>query len=361
MSIEVELRQSIDAVEEEEYQAFFRASGASFFYDRRFLCAAERSPLLPVNATYYFLARDEGRLVAFLPAYVQTVDSVDPFGLLARTAGIAGDRGQQALFSHVMHCFDSKVVCVPGTSAPRVVVAALKRLASDIGVHYVGLLNVAEADALRTAAGEQLMIRHLVDRYYLDLTRLGSFDELVRVLPKEGRHEMTRQLRKFDASDGTVTVIGPPFDHRLESLTSLCQQTTARNGTPKYFPADALARFVRICGDLARIVLVEEAGAVVGGLVCFLGRGVFCIWSAGMRYDLAAYSPYTVSFACAYRWALAHGIETIEAGRLNERIKVRLGLKPLPLYSATSEVVCATPSLPNEGCSPGASHGTASL
>jgi len=116
VSIEVELRHSIDAVEEGEYQALFRASGASFFYDWRFLRAAECSPLLPVVAAYYLLARDEGRLVGFLPAYVQAVASVDPFGLLGRTASIASDRGQQALFSHVMHCFDSKVVCVQGAS-----------------------------------------------------------------------------------------------------------------------------------------------------------------------------------------------------------------------------------------------------
>lgn len=359
MSIEVELRQSIDAVEEGEYQAFFRASGASFFYDRRFLRAAERSPLLPVDATYYLLARDDGRLVGFLPAYVQAVASVDPFGLLARTASIVSDRGQRALFSHVMHCFDSKVVCVRGASATGAVVTALKRLASDIGVHYVGLLNVTDADAIGAAVGEHLTIRHLVDRYSLDLTRVGSFDELVRTFPAEGRQEMNRQLRKFDASEGTLTVIAPPFDHRLEALASLCQQTTARNGTPKYFPAEALVRFVRTCGDLVRIVLVEEAGAVVGGLICFLHRKVFCVWSAGMRYDLTAYSPYTVGFAGAYQWAIAHGIDTIEAGRLNERIKIRLGLKPVPLYSATSEVVHASSGLPNAGCSAGARHGTA--
>ncbi len=63
-----------------------------------------------------------------------------------------------------------------------------------------------------------------------------------------------------------------------------------------------------------------------------------CIWSAGMRYDLTDYSPYTVSFAFAYEWALGAGMHTIEAGRLNARIKTRLGLQPLPLYSATSAV-----------------------
>jgi hypothetical protein len=117
VSIEVEVRQSIDAIEEDEYRSLFRASGASFFYDWRFLCAAERSPLLPVHGIYYLLARDTGRLVGFLPAYLQSVATVDPFGLLARTANILGDRDHRALFSHVMHCFDSQVICAPGAPA----------------------------------------------------------------------------------------------------------------------------------------------------------------------------------------------------------------------------------------------------
>lgn len=344
MPVQVEIRQSLDDTFKEEYQSFLQASGASFFYDWKFLRAAERSPLLPVDGTYYLLARDEGRLVSFLPAYLQRVSTVDPFGLLARTAGIAGDGGQRALFSHVMHCFDTTVIGIPGSSDPLpALMQALKQLARDIDARYTGLLNVAESGLLGQLSDHELAVRHLVDRYFLDLTPFTSFDELLLALPKEGRYEMNRQLRKFDAGEGTVTVLEPPFDHRLEQLAALCQQTTARNGTPQYFPADALAGFVRICGDLARLVVVEKHDTIAGGFICFVDKRLVCVWSAGMRYDLTDYSPYTVSFAHVYRWSMANGIATVEAGRLNERIKLRLGLKPLPLYSATSEVA-ASPS-----------------
>lgn len=339
MSIEVEVKTSVDAFDEDEYRSFHRASRASFFYDLRFLRAAEHSPLLPYEAAYYLFGRENGQLVSFMPAYRQSIHAVDPFGLLSRTAGIEGGGNQQALFSHVMHCFDSDVVGMPGQLVAPEMIAALTRLASDIGVQYFGLLNVAQEDRLTQLSAQQLQVRHLVDRYFLDLAGLEGFDALVQGLPKDGRYEMNRQLRKFEASAGQVSIVEPPFDQRLEALTRLCQQTTARNGTPQYFPADALARFVRICGGLMRLVLVEEQGEVAGGLICFLDGPVMCIWSAGMRYDLTAYSPYTVSFAHAYKWALASGVRTVEAGRLNARIKERLGLKPLPLFSATRAVV----------------------
>lgn len=338
MSIEVEVRLSIEAVDETEYRAFHRESQASFFYDWRFLRAAEHSPLLAINGAFYLLARTDGRLVGFLPAYLQSVHTVDPFGLLARTAGIESDRGQSALFSHVMHCFDSEVMALPGAAVEAALVRALKALAVSLHAHYVGVLNVAHEPARQQLAEQGLEVRYLVDRYFMDMSRFEGFDAVLKALPRDGRYEMTRQLRKFAAANAQIGLHAPPFDQRLEQLTELCQQTTARNGTPQYFPAQALARFVRTCDGLVRLVLIEDKGVVVGGLICFVDGPLMCIWSAGMRYDLTEYSPYTVSFAYAYEWALAAGVRTIEAGRLNARIKTRLGLQPLPLYSATSIV-----------------------
>jgi predicted N-acyltransferase len=341
MSIEVEVRLSLDAIDKDEYQSFHQASRASFFYDWRFLSAAERSPLLAVSGTYYFLARDNGRLVAFLPAYLQSVSAVDPFGLLARTADIRSDNNQRGLFSHVMHCFDSHVVALPGTPLLPELLAALNAQAANIRADYVGLLNVCEAPVLQELSDQQFAVNHLVDRYYSDVGQFKDFNAVLKALPKHGRWEMTRQLRKFADSSGSVTVLEPPFDPRLEQLTQMCQQTTAKNGTPQYFPAEALALFVRTCAGLVRIFLAEEDGVIVGGFICFLDGDMLCVWSAGMRYDLTEYSPYTVCFAHTYQWAIANGVQRIEAGRLNERIKVRLGLKPMPLYSATRQTTAS--------------------
>ncbi len=334
MTIEVEIRRSVLELDEGEVRRFHRACNASFFYDWGFLCAAERAPLLPIKAAYYLLARDAGELVGFLPAYLQSVASVDPFGLLQRTAGIQSEAGQSALFSHVMHCFDSRALAC-SYAAVQALMTALHELALECGAQYAGLLNVVEEHAQKLAAMPGFETRCLVDRYFMDLAEVDSFDVLVRTLPKDGRYEMTRQLRKFGAGQGAISVVAPPFDRRLRELTALCQQTTARNGTPQYFPAEQLARFVTECGQIMRLVLVEDAGEVVGGLICFIDGDLLCIWSAGMRYDLTDYSPYTICFAHAYQWALREGMRTVEAGRLNERIKTRLGLQPLPLYSVT--------------------------
>lgn len=60
MPIEVEILNSIEQMDEAEYRVFHHASGASFFYDWRFLCAAERWPLLAIKGAFYLLAREDG-------------------------------------------------------------------------------------------------------------------------------------------------------------------------------------------------------------------------------------------------------------------------------------------------------------
>lgn len=342
MSIAVEVVRSLADIDRADYQSLYEASGASFFYDWRFLDAAERSPLLEVLQPYYLLARSEGRLVAFLPSYLQRVAVVDPFGLLAAKAGLSSEDGQIGLFSHVMHCFDSNLVStMPTDEVLPSMLKAFAALAEKTRARYFGFLNVADGPLIEQAASQGLRARHMVDRYYLDLREHRDFEALVRALPADGRREMNRQLRRFVENDTSVSLLAPPFDDRLERLTQLCQQTTARHGTPQYFPAAELAAFVRACGDLARLCLVERDGVVAGGLICFVDKNFLCIWSAGMRYDQTDFSPYTISFAHVYRHAFEHGVPIVEAGRLNERIKTRLGLKPLPLYALTRETSSA--------------------
>lgn len=90
---------------------------------------------------------------------------------------------------------------------------------------------------------------------------------------------------------------------------------------------------MRCCGALARLIVVECEGELVGGIIFFEHDDRIFLWSAGMVYDRSSFSPYTLCLASAFRHAFARGFKRLEAGRLNERIKRRLGLTPSPLYS----------------------------
>jgi predicted N-acyltransferase len=186
-------------------------------------------------------------------------------------------------------------------------------------------------------------VSYMFDRFHLDLAGVDTFDALVaRKLPRDGRHEMRRQLRKFEAGGARAVVQTVPYA-RLDELTALCHQTTARRGTPQYLPPAPLANLVRSCGDLIRLVVVhDERDRIVGGVICLDDGPVLHVWLGGMTYDGIDFSPYSIGFAEAYRYALAQGKVRVEAGRLNARIKHRLGLVPEPLHAIVSPDLLAS-------------------
>ncbi|CAM3706807.1 GNAT family N-acetyltransferase [Bordetella flabilis] len=338
MTICTHITGSLGEIDDGEYQSLFERCGSPLFYDRRFLLAAEQSPLLPVRASFYITIRKGGRIVAFLPAYLQDIGVVDPLGLLATSAKISNVGGNgRGVFSHIMHCADSSILTASHDSEVYAgVFAALNDIARQEGASYFGLLNVQDGPVLREAERNDLNVNYMVDRYCVDLSRHDDFDAFVQALPADGRHEMTRQLRKFERSNARAHILAPPFGDKLEQLSELCQVTTARNGTPQYWPAKPLARFAGTCGDLVRLSIVEVGQDLVSGFICFEEPHAFHIWSAGMVYDRTDFSPYTLGVATAYRHAFARGIRRVECGRLNAKIKTRLGLHPVRLYAITS-------------------------
>ncbi|WDD90435.1 GNAT family N-acetyltransferase (plasmid) [Burkholderia sp. FERM BP-3421] len=338
MQLSVEIIESIERIVPGAYESFFHASGASLFYDPQFLRAAERSPLLPALGTYYVLVLHGRRIVAFMPVYLQRLMVVDPLGVLRQNAGLVDDGCDLALLSHIMHCFTSTIPSIVGS--PHVyplMFDALADLAQCTGARYYGLLNVCDEMLLAAAIDRGMHVNYMVDRFYTDLDRFGDFDDFVEQLPADGRREMNRQLRKFTASGACSQIIAPPFDGRLQQLAALCHATTSRHGTPQYFPTVPLAEFCRLCGSLVRLCTIETGGRVVGGLICFEGPDTFYTWSAGVTYDQTDFSPYTIAFAASYRYAFERNLHRLEGGRLNARIKTRLGMRPGRLYAVTSD------------------------
>ena len=212
----------------------------------------------------------------------------------------------------------------------------LAALAKAEGAQHFVIMNVAEGPLLAVARGLGLEVSYMFDRFHLDLSGIHDFDALVARLPPAGRHEMRRQLRKFEASGARAVVETAPFA-RLDELAQLCHLTTARRGTPQYLPPAPLAQLVSSCGDMIRFVVIyDRDDRIVAGVICIDDGPILHVWLGGMTYEGLDFSPYTVCFAEAYRYALAQGKQRIEAGRLNAKIKHRLGLSPMPLHAIVS-------------------------
>lgn len=330
----VEVFPSIEAIPEQAYNDLFHHCGGPAYYDRRFLKAAERVPLLPYDAIHYITVTEAGLLTAFLPVYQQSVGVADSLGLLARTTSAGFHSNESALFSHVTHCCDTRIlVREPSLDLYRDVISALDDLCRDSDVPQFAIANVADPALLEMAEALGLEVNFSVDRHGIDISSISDADELLEFrIPNKGRWEMRRQRRKAEEYGIRVEIEAPPFAN-LEEVGELCHDTTARRGTPNYIPAAALARFIAECGDLARIVSVYTQGKRVSVAILLLEAETVHCWLGGMSYIVDTFSPYTVTFEAIFRYAFEMGAKRVEGGRLNERVKQRLGFVPTPLYS----------------------------
>jgi uncharacterized protein len=333
--IKIRVCHSLSELNEAEYSVLRENCAAPIFYDWRFLRAAEKSPLLPVEKTLYLAAYEGDNLVAFMPAYLQS--SADPFGVLSRTTPMKMAREARGLFSHIMHCSESTILTRAGSRQLQSrMLEHLRAAAVELGATYYGVLNVVDRELMACARDMRLEVNYMWDRYSLDLAGRAGTDDLIALLPADGRRELRRQLRKFEASGAEAVVERPPF-RDLEEVAQLVYQTTKKNGTPEYYPVQRMIDFVSECSDLVRLVSIRVGGERVGTLICLEQAGALHTWAAGMVYDKTEFSPYTLAFWTAFRYALDAGLRVVEGGRTTAKIKQRLGFSPLPLYSIVSQ------------------------
>jgi len=211
MTIAVEVLTSIDQLDAAAYLTLRRSCAGSAFYDPRFLAGVERSPLLPVEKTFYLAAYDGPALVGFMPVYLQSPSVVDPFDVLRQTTSARFAAGARGLFSHVMHCYDTTIITTGGAPVLAPLFEGLAALAKAEGAQHFVLMNVAEGPLLAVARELGLEVNYMFDTFHLDLSGIGDFDALVSGLPSSGRHEMRRQLRKFEGSGARAVVEIAPF------------------------------------------------------------------------------------------------------------------------------------------------------
>ncbi|MFS0825684.1 GNAT family N-acetyltransferase [Pseudomonas phoenicis] len=302
-----------------------------FFYDVRFLEAAHYWPLLPILKAYYILAYSNTVLVGFTVVYTQI--SADPFGSLAHATGRNFNEGL-ACMGHIMHCYETEVIVSieQGNSIRRAILKSIRNLGSALGAKHVGLINVTNRKLLLAGALENYQTRFIWDRYLMEIDQIQSVEDYIASLPADGRREMNRQRRKFQASRAHTSTQKIDMSD-LVQISELVWSTSARHGTPNYYPKAMLKPFLEACGKMTRFVTVHEHDLILGVMVCFVHNKNFHVWAAGMSYDRADFSPYSICMLEAFRYAKQEKLQVIEIGRTNHKIKTRMGFKAKKLFS----------------------------
>jgi predicted N-acyltransferase len=318
--VHVEFSNSIREIDSADWDSVVHQAGAPVFYRHAYVSACERSPLTAVNACAYFVARDGGKPVAVLPAYLQT--AANPLRRLHEVYPEAA--GEPALLSHTWHCYDAHV---PATAEvlPRLLDCMI-RTASMLGARWCGFLNVQRGNALSQALrAAGLPARHLTDRWATGLT---TYEHYLAGLSLRARANLRRNERR--SAEAGVTVEALPVDHAsLDEITLLCVKTASRFENNGFHPGTTFAEFVTALGDLAQVIEVRQHGRLVAAGVCLVDATRFHTWICGVDYAVnGSYSPYGALFAESVRLAIRLGLPTLEGGRGNAAFKRRHGLRP---------------------------------
>jgi hypothetical protein len=301
------------------------ADGAPVFYDSAYLAAYHDDPLGDVTRFGYLIARNAaGDPVGGLPVALH--QDPDPLGQLPITG--------TALLSHVWHCYDARVVGAHRVAVTAALLDTMSHLAADWRADWYGLINVAEgtptAGSLATAGWAG---RHLTDRFVTDLTGVTALPDYLARLRSSGRTNLARNARRA-VDHAMVGTVGPAAGTDLAEIAALCEATSARFGTGRFYPPVTFARFVTALGPLAHVVHVRQHGRLVAVGVCLADATRFHTWTCGVDYAVTGNaSPYAVLFAESVALALRLGRPIFEGGRGNQTFKRRHGLSPLPLYA----------------------------
>ncbi|WP_158106961.1 GNAT family N-acetyltransferase [Caedibacter taeniospiralis] len=335
MSFEVSVFEGLKSIEHAPYEKFQKSVGASVFYSWELLNAVEQFPLLPTLKTFYIVVKHKDDIVGFLPLYLQK--NVDTFKVLSQSTNYDFSADTKALFSHIMHVSDSRILAAKGHENIVIekILSSLKAIRQKEQIECCGVLNIdthSLSYPLDIFSKHEYKINPMWNRFRTEIAPHSSLDEIIAKLPRHGRQEVNRQIRKYNATDSSAKWYNIR-DADLEAVVDLIHQTTDKYGTGAYYPKGPMYNFLKSCDAIATVLEIKHGEQRVAAGIVFLDHDTLHFWALGVDYSLTEYSPYTMLYVNLYQYALQHNYKIIEAGRTTQAIKERLGFSPVPLQS----------------------------
>lgn len=227
-----------------------------------------------------------------------------------------------------------------------------RELAGSRSIDWISWATVSDSFAAALADSGPLKCQAPLPDYVLDLAPTW---ELMRANLKRNIRESIRHCYnslKRDALTFEIRVAQSPAEvaSALELFFVLHTQRANLRGTvphPNHFAGDRPRRFLRdVCARLARRDMVRVFQLVISGEVVairigFLVRNSLYLYYSGFDERFAKYGVMTTTVVEAIKYAIAHGLATVNLSPGNDISKTRWGPREISL----SQVVQVRPSL----------------
>ncbi|SEM69828.1 hypothetical protein SAMN05216227_1001128 [Pseudorhodobacter antarcticus] len=226
-----------------------------------------------------------------------------------------------------------RLLTLPGREADgaRALVSAATQIATQNNLSSLHITFCTEAEAARA---ETLGLMHRVtQQYHWQNNSYADFDGFLAQLSSRKRKAIRKE--RATANDAGLEVRSLTGDQiqpaHWDAFWQFYQDTGARKwGTP-YLTRAAFAEFHDTMRDDILLVLAFDGDTPVAGALNFIGRDALY----GRYWGCTQEHPCLHFELCYYRaidWAIAHGLQTVEAGAQGDH-KLARGYLPSPVHS----------------------------
>ncbi|MBL3552015.1 N-acetyltransferase [Rhodovulum sulfidophilum] len=344
--VEIEVMTSIDRIEATDWDgcACPEASGGGRpedpFTTHRFLAALEDSASVGPGTgwqPHHLVARDASGIFAVAPLYAKSHSQGEYVFDHGWADGYerAGGRYYPKLQIAVPFtpATGRRFLARPGheTRGRAALIEGAVRLAAENALSSVHVTFCTEAEA---EAGREIGLLHRVtQQFHWENRDYPDFETFLATLSSRKRKNIRKERATARAFGGTIRALtGDEIrpDH-WDAFWRFYQDTGARKWGMPYLTRDCFDRLHETMRDDMLLVLAERDGRPVAGALNFIGRSRLY----GRYWGCIEDHPCLHFELCYYRaidFAIAHGLDTVEAGAQGVH-KLSRGYLPTPTHS----------------------------
>ncbi len=345
-AIEVTLHPGVGAIDPAEWDALACPEAADGgppedpFTTHRFLAALETSGSVGGRSGWQpqiLLARRGGRAIAALPMYAKAHSQGEY--VFDHAWAQAWERAGGAYYPKLQVAVPftpvtgRRFLTAPGHEAGgrAALVAAATAIARR---HGLSSLHATFCTAEEAAAGEAMGLLHrLGQQFHWHNPGYASYDDFLATLASRKRKALRKERAAAQAFGGTIRALtGAALrPEHWDAFWAFYQDTGGRKWGRPYLTRAFFGEIQRTMRGDVLLMLAERGGRPVAGALNFIGRRALYGRYWGCIED-HPFLHFELCYHQAIDWAIARGLERVEAGAQGEH-KLARGYLPAPCHS----------------------------
>lgn len=343
--IEITLHSAFAEIPAQEWDALACPEAATGrpvdpFTTHRFLMALERSGSIGGRSGWQprpLLARKHGTAIAAMPMFAKNHSQGEY--IFDHSWAQAYERAGGSYYPKLQVAVPftpatgRRFLTMPGAEAEgtAALIAGATQVAEQNGLSS---LHITFCTADEAALGESLGLMHrITQQYHWQNNSYSSFDDFLAQLSSRKRKAIRKERHTANSAGLEIrSLTGDQIQPaHWDAFWQFYQDTGARKWGSPYLTRAAFDAFHATMRDDILLVLAYHGNTPIAGALNFIGRDVLF----GRYWGCTAEYPCLHFELCYYRaidWAIAHGLQRVEAGAQGDH-KLARGYLPTPVHS----------------------------